>query len=49
MRDPHWLLAEMPVLLRRLRRAMIFAALVLACAILWLNRIGLPGFLKRSL
>ena len=37
------------MLFRQLRRMMIFAALVLACAILWLNRIGLPDFLKRPL
>ena len=37
------------MLFRQLRRLMIFAALVLACAILWLNRVGLPDFLKRSL
>jgi hypothetical protein len=49
MRDPIGFWQRCRVLLRRLRRAMIFAALVLACAILWLNRIGLPDFLKRSL
>jgi AsmA-like C-terminal region len=35
--------------LRYLRRAIIFAILVLICAIVWLNRIGLPDFLKRPL
>jgi len=36
-------------LFRRLRRVMIVAALVLVCAIGWLNQIGLPDFLKRPL
>ncbi|HUA66997.1 MAG TPA: AsmA-like C-terminal region-containing protein [Candidatus Saccharimonadales bacterium] len=34
---------------RHLRRVIIFAALVLICAIVWLNQIGLPDFLKRPL
>ena len=37
------------MLFRQLRRVMMFAALVLACAILWFNKVGLPDFLKRSL
>ena len=37
------------MLFRQLRRVIMFAALVLICAILWLNRIGLPDFLKRPL
>jgi hypothetical protein len=49
MRDPTGFWRKCRVLFRRLRRAMLFAALVLACAILWLNKIGLPDFLKRPL
>jgi hypothetical protein len=49
MRDPIGFWRRCRVLFRQLRRATMFAALVLACAILWLNRVGLPDFLKRSL
>ena len=49
MRDSIGFWRKCRVLFRHLRRVMIFAALVLACAILWLNRVGLPDFLKRSL
>jgi hypothetical protein len=49
MRDPIGFWRRCRVLFRQLCRMMIFAALVLACAILWLNKIGLPDFLKRSL
>jgi AsmA-like C-terminal region len=36
-------------LLRHLRRLIIFLALVLICAVGWLNQIGLPDFVKRPL
>jgi hypothetical protein len=36
-------------LFRQLRRLVIFAMLVLICAVAWLNQIGLPDFLKRPL
>ena len=49
MRDPIGFWRRCRVLFRQLRRVVIFAALVLACAVLWLNRVGLPDFLKRSL
>jgi hypothetical protein len=49
MRDPIGFWRRCRLLFRQLRRVMIFAALVLACAILWLNKIGLPDFLKRPL
>jgi hypothetical protein len=32
---------------RHLRRVIIFATLILVCATVWLNRIGLPDFVKR--
>ncbi len=34
---------------RLLRRLMLFATLVLICAVAWLNQVGLPDFLKRPL
>jgi hypothetical protein len=34
---------------RHFRRLIIFVVLVLICAIVWLNRVGLPDFLKRPL
>ena len=34
---------------RHLRRLIIFVVLVLICAVVWLNQIGLPDFLKRPL
>ena len=34
---------------RHFRRLIIFVALVLICAVVWLNRVGLPDFLKRPL
>ena len=37
------------VLFRQLRRVIMFVAVVLACAVLWLGKVGLPDFLKRSL
>jgi hypothetical protein len=36
-------------LFRQLRRLVIFALLVLICAVVWLNQIGMPDFLKRPL
>ena len=35
--------------LRWLRITVLFAVLALVCALVWLNRIGLPDFLKRRL
>jgi hypothetical protein len=35
--------------LRRVRITVLFAMLALVCALVWLNRIGLPDFLKRRL
>ena len=49
MRDQTGFWRKCRALFRQLRRAMIFTALVLACAVLWLNKIGLPDFLKRPL
>jgi len=49
MRDQTGFWRKCRTLFRQLRRAMIFAALVLACAVLWLDKIGLPDFLKRPL
>ncbi|HUZ08209.1 MAG TPA: hypothetical protein VMV89_12070, partial [Candidatus Paceibacterota bacterium] len=37
------------VCIRWLRRAALVAVLVLICAFLWFDRVGLPGFLKRRL
>ena len=36
-------------LFRRLRRLVIFALVVLICAVAWLNQVGAPDFLKRPL
>jgi AsmA-like C-terminal region len=49
MRDQTGFWWKCRVLFRQFRRAMIFAALVLICAILWLEKIGLPDFLKQPL
>ena len=49
MRDQTGFWRKCRALFRQLRRAMIFAALALACAVLWFNKIGLPDFLKRPL
>ena len=49
MRDQAGFWQKCRVLFRQVRRAMILAALVLICAILWLNKIGLPDFLKQPL
>jgi hypothetical protein len=49
MRDQTGFWRKCRALFRQFRRAMIFAALVLACTVLWLDKIGLPDFLKRPL
>ena len=49
MRDQTGFWRKCRVLFRRFRHATIFAVLVLVCAVLWLNKIGLPDFLKQPL
>ncbi|MGA3162736.1 MAG: AsmA-like C-terminal region-containing protein [Verrucomicrobiota bacterium] len=49
MRDQTGFWRKCRTLFRRLRHATIFGVLVLICAGLWLNKIGLPDFLKQPL
>jgi hypothetical protein len=49
MRDQTGFWRKCRVLFRRLRHATILGVLVLICAVLWLNKIGLPDFLKQPL